>query len=118
MVRVIVADKTTAVFAAQAVTAALLARERPGPRQGMGQHIRLSMLDTMVAFLWPESMTPYTIVAEGGAGASSPARPDLIFKTVDGYITVGSVSNDEAKIKYPDGWKSPKPYLRIVAQPK
>ncbi len=33
-------------------------------------------------------------------------------------IIAGSVSNDEAKQKYPDGWKSPKPYLRIVAQPK
>ena len=30
----------------------------------------------------------------------------------------GSVSNDEAKQKFPGGWKSPKPYLRIVPQPK
>ena len=29
-----------------------------------------------------------------------------------------AVSNDEAKQKYPGGWKSPKPYLRIVPQPK
>jgi len=28
------------------------------------------------------------------------------------------VSNDEAQEKYPSGWKSPKPYLRIVPQPK
>ena len=33
-------------------------------------------------------------------------------------IIAGSVSNDDAKLKYPDGWKSPKPYLRIVPQPK
>ncbi len=33
-------------------------------------------------------------------------------------IIAGSVTNDEAKAKYPDGWKSPKPYLRIVPQPK
>lgn len=33
-------------------------------------------------------------------------------------IIAGSVSNDEAKEKYPDGWKSPKPYMRIVPQPK
>lgn len=33
-------------------------------------------------------------------------------------IIAGSVTNDEAKQRYPDGWKSPKPYLRIVAQPK
>jgi alkyl hydroperoxide reductase subunit AhpC len=33
-------------------------------------------------------------------------------------IIAGSVSNDEAKTIYPDGWKEPKPYLRIVPQPK
>jgi len=33
-------------------------------------------------------------------------------------IIAGSVTNDEAKAKYPDGWKAPKPYLRIVPQPK
>jgi alkyl hydroperoxide reductase subunit AhpC len=33
-------------------------------------------------------------------------------------IIAGSVSDAEAKQKYPQGWKAPKPYLRIVAQPK
>ena len=33
-------------------------------------------------------------------------------------IIAGSVSDDEAKTIYPDGWKSPKPYIRIVPQPK
>jgi alkyl hydroperoxide reductase subunit AhpC len=33
-------------------------------------------------------------------------------------IILPAVSNDEAKEKYPDGWRAPKPYLRIVAQPK
>jgi alkyl hydroperoxide reductase subunit AhpC len=33
-------------------------------------------------------------------------------------IIAGSVSDEEAKTKYPDGWKAPKPYLRIVPQPK
>lgn len=93
MVRFIVADKTTAVHAAQAVCAALFARERTG----QGQHIRLSMLDTMVAFIWPESMTQYTVVGQDGAGVNPTARPDLVFKTLDGYIAVGSVSNDEWK---------------------
>jgi thioredoxin-dependent peroxiredoxin len=32
-------------------------------------------------------------------------------------IIAGSVSNDEAKTIYPEGWKSPKPYIRIVPQP-
>jgi alkyl hydroperoxide reductase subunit AhpC len=33
-------------------------------------------------------------------------------------IIAGSVSNDEAKETYPDGWESPKPYIRIVPQPR
>jgi alkyl hydroperoxide reductase subunit AhpC len=33
-------------------------------------------------------------------------------------IISGSVSNDDAKKKFPDGWKAPKPYIRIVPQPK
>jgi alkyl hydroperoxide reductase subunit AhpC len=33
-------------------------------------------------------------------------------------VIAPSVSNDEAKAKYPGGWKSPRPYLRIVPQPR
>jgi crotonobetainyl-CoA:carnitine CoA-transferase CaiB-like acyl-CoA transferase len=91
MIRTIVADKTTAIFAAQAVTAALFARERTGE----GQHIRLAMLDTMIAYLWPEAMTQYTVVGQEATTADPTARPDLIFETADGYITVGTISDSE-----------------------
>jgi len=33
-------------------------------------------------------------------------------------IIAGSVSDDEAKTIYPKGWKAPKPYIRIVPQPR
>jgi len=33
-------------------------------------------------------------------------------------IIAGSVTDDEARTIYPDGWKAPKPYIRIVPQPK
>jgi thioredoxin-dependent peroxiredoxin len=36
----------------------------------------------------------------------------------DDVIIAGSVSDDEAREKYPDGWESPKPYIRIVPQPR
>ncbi len=36
----------------------------------------------------------------------------------DDVIIVPAVSDEEAKIRYPDGWKSPKPYIRIVPQPE
>jgi len=87
MIRTIVADKTTAIFAARAVTAALYARERTGE----GQHIRLAMLDTMISYLWPEAMTQYTVVGWEATTADPIARPHLIFETADGYITVGTI---------------------------
>jgi alkyl hydroperoxide reductase subunit AhpC len=39
------------------------------------------------------------------------------WKQGEDVIIAGSVSNDEAKKIYPDGWKEPKPYIRIVPQP-
>jgi alkyl hydroperoxide reductase subunit AhpC len=40
------------------------------------------------------------------------------WKDGEDVIILPSVSEEEAKLKYTDGWKSPKPYLRIVPQPK
>ena len=40
------------------------------------------------------------------------------WKCGDDVIILPSVSDADAKDKYPDGWKAPKPYLRIVPQPK
>jgi alkyl hydroperoxide reductase subunit AhpC len=45
---------------------------------------------------------------------STPAN----WKNGDDVIISGNVSDDEAKQKYPNGWKSPRPYIRIVPQPK
>lgn len=91
MIRTIIPDKTTALTAAQAITAALFARERSGE----GQHIRLAMLDTMVAYLWPEGMAGFTLVGREVKAARAQLSPDLIFQTTDGYITAGAMSNKE-----------------------
>jgi thioredoxin-dependent peroxiredoxin len=40
------------------------------------------------------------------------------WKPGEDVIIAGSVSDDEARQKYPDGWKAPRPSLRIVPQPK
>jgi len=40
------------------------------------------------------------------------------WKPGDDVIIVPAVSDDEARAKYPDGWKAPKPYMRIVPQPR
>ena len=39
------------------------------------------------------------------------------WKLGEDVIIAGSVSDEEAKTIYPDGWKAPKPYIRIVPQP-
>ena len=91
LVRLIVPDKLTALTAAQAITAALLSRER----SGRGQHIRLAMLDAMISFLWPEGMVGHTFVEKAeGESRPLPVR-DLIYKTSDGYITAGVMSDKE-----------------------
>jgi alkyl hydroperoxide reductase subunit AhpC len=40
------------------------------------------------------------------------------WKQGEDVIILTSVTDDEAKQKYPQGWKAPRPYLRIVSQPK
>src|SRR5687768_7091560 len=40
------------------------------------------------------------------------------WKQGDDVIIAGSVSDEDAKKTYPDGWKAPRPYIRIVPQPK
>ena len=40
------------------------------------------------------------------------------WKNGEDVIISGSVSDEDAKKKYPNGWKSPKPYIRIIPQPK
>ena len=88
MLRLIVPDKLTAVTAAQAITAALLARERTGE----GQHVRLAMLDAVVAFLWPEGMARHTFVGDDIGSARPSETRDLVFETSDGFMTAGAVA--------------------------
>ena len=91
MVRTIIPDKTTAVAAAQAITAALFARTQTGE----GQHIRLAMLDNMVAYLWPEAISSLSYVGSESDPAEGQMGLDLVYRTADGYITAGAVSDTE-----------------------
>ncbi|MGH0029066.1 MAG: CaiB/BaiF CoA transferase family protein [Myxococcota bacterium] len=88
LMRVIIPDKVTALTAAQAITAALLARERTG----RGQHLRLAMLDAVIAFMWPEGMAFHTYVREDGAAPKPVDRRDLVFPTADGFIIASTVA--------------------------
>ena len=91
MVRTVIADNTAALTAAQAITAALFSRERTGE----GQHIRLSMLDAMVAFLWPEGMGGLTFVDDETDPSEAQMGMDRVYTARDGYITVAGVSDAE-----------------------
>jgi alkyl hydroperoxide reductase subunit AhpC len=50
--------------------------------------------------------------------AKNKVATPVNWKPGEDVIIAGSVSDEEAKETYPDGWKSPKPYIRIVPQPK
>jgi thioredoxin-dependent peroxiredoxin len=40
------------------------------------------------------------------------------WKPGEDVILTGAVTDDEAKKLYPEGWKTPKPYIRVVPQPR
>lgn len=89
MIRSVVVDKITAVYAAQAVSAALYSRSVTGK----GQHVEVSMLDTMLSFNWVDGMAPVAIVGEEEEPHNTPH--DMIFPTADGFVTVGAISDKE-----------------------
>ncbi|MEE2721108.1 MAG: CoA transferase [Pseudomonadota bacterium] len=91
LVRTILPDKLTGIVAAQAITAALLARTKTG----RGQHVRLSMLDTIIAFLWGSDMGSQTFVDSPFPQQKSASFIDLIYETADGYISVAVQSDRE-----------------------
>jgi len=90
LIRTILPDKLTGIQAAQAITAALLARARTGE----GQHVRLSMLDTVVAFLWSSDMTGHTFVGDETV-EEAQSFADLIYATSDGYMSVSAMSDKD-----------------------
>lgn len=64
--RTILIDKSTALTAAQAISAALFARERSDDRAG--QHIELNMLDNALFFFWPDGGMAHTLLDDEGVG--------------------------------------------------
>ena len=89
LLRQLVCDKLTALTASQAVTAALLARERGSG----GQHVELSMLDAAVAFLWPDAAANHTLLGEGVDVQPTIGSSYGLVPASDGFTT-GSVLSD------------------------
>ena len=90
MVKTIVPDKLTSMTAAQAISSALFARER----SGRGQHVRLAMLDAMIAWLWPDGMWNHTLIGDGVFN-ELPGGFDLVFEAADGFLTTGALTDKE-----------------------
>jgi crotonobetainyl-CoA:carnitine CoA-transferase CaiB-like acyl-CoA transferase len=89
LVRTILPDKVTGITAAQAITAALVARLRTGK----GQHVKLSMLESVIAFLWHSDMGSQTFVDGNIPQQDAQSFIDLIYETADGYITVSLMTD-------------------------
>jgi crotonobetainyl-CoA:carnitine CoA-transferase CaiB-like acyl-CoA transferase len=89
MLRTILPDKLTAITSSQAITAALFARARTGE----GQHVRLAMLDAVLAFLWPSDMGDQTFIGDEPAAQEKASATDLVYETNDGWITVAVQTN-------------------------
>lgn len=112
LVRTILPDKVTAIQASQAITAALFARQR----SGKGQHLKLSMLDTIVSFLWSSDMSGHTFVGdevEEKPGKEAQSFVELIYETADGWMAVSAHTDSTwtglaAAVKRPDWLDDPR----------
>ena len=91
MINTLIADKVTAMTAAQAVTAALFA----AGRTGVGQQVAISMIDASLFFLWPDSMSRHGLVGEGVDLAPYASHASMLRRTRDGHVAVMPVKVGE-----------------------
>ena len=90
MIRTTIADVVTGMTVAQAITAALLSRERTGE----GQHVTVAMIDAMISLTWVAAMVGNMLV-EGYEQKAPDRGDDSLIQTADGYITAAMVSASE-----------------------
>jgi len=95
LLQTLMCDKLTALTAAQAVTAALLARERQGAGSGRGQKIELAMLDAAVNFLWPEACFNHAFQDEPPPVAMEFGANQRLWRCADGWLALITPQNDE-----------------------
>lgn len=91
LIRTIVPDKLTGVVAAQAVSSALVHKLRTGE----GQHVKLSMLDAVINFLWSSDMGGQTFVGKEVDVQRAATFIDLIYETETDYISVSAMTNQQ-----------------------
>ncbi len=91
LIRTILPDKLTGVTAAQAVTSALAGRAKTGE----GQHVKVSMLDSIIAFLWASDMAGQTFVGQEVSEQKAATFIDLIYETKTDYISVSTMTDPQ-----------------------
>lgn len=91
LIRTILPDKLTGIQMSQALTAALLHRERTGE----GQHVTLSMLDTVLHFMWSSDMGGHTFIGDELEIEEAQSWIDLIYETQDGHMSVAVMQDKE-----------------------
>lgn len=91
LVRSLVADKVTALTAAQAITAALFHRERTGE----GQRVDIAMLDAAVAFNWPDGMYNYSFLDDAPAAFPEYGAMMRLWSARDGQVAIGALQDAE-----------------------
>ena len=93
LVRTILPDKLTGIQTSQAIAAALFARERTGD----GQHIQISMLDVIIAFLWSSDMNGHTFVGDEMEREEAQSYIDLIYEVKDGFVSIAVMQDKQWK---------------------
>ncbi len=91
LVRNIVSDKSSAYTAAQAITAALFARERGAG----GQHIEVPMVDSSLAFFWPDGMLAHTFAGEDSPEGLPLYKTYRLSQTQDGHLIYFAATDSE-----------------------
>ncbi|MEM8496749.1 MAG: CaiB/BaiF CoA-transferase family protein [Pseudomonadota bacterium] len=84
-------DKLTALTGSQAISAALFARERGCG----GQHIRLSMVDSVVNFLWADTAGINAFLDPGADEGMNPSKGLRLIKFKDGYGAIAGVTDSQ-----------------------
>ena len=90
--RTLVCDKATSYTAAQAITAALYARATGKAR---GQHIVLAMLDSAIAFMWPDSAMDAALLDDDARRAPTISANYAVTPLADGYAAASAVTDAE-----------------------
>lgn len=91
LVKTLIADKVTALTAAQAATAALFRRERTG----LGERVEVSMLAAALAFNWPEAMWNLSFLDDAPPQMPAYGALTRLWRAADGQVAIGAMQDHE-----------------------